>query len=496
METVTSSADQAIREKAIDFLSEKYERVETVPREVFDRVPLIDPEIVFKIQDKKVALLIEKKVRTPRWISIVGKNVDVLEKFGFEIGILALCEDSQSLVLPDYTDINSAFLAKNFGLYLVRNNELTCVCHRNLANLCERLTRDEIKPFFERLDQNKHIPNIVTQRMRDLKQSFLSDTLKDIAVEYDASTFEEPRKEYDFIQKAMEDILKRGELTDLKQTLNFLRLTENQLRSKGKRDHFLHSFQVFLIGEIIMDYNMDAFSAGFSNSDSDNISLERAWLMASILHDIGFPFQNREWIEGIGDYEIDLMTDTRNKHFIDDLISYFSRTAGDSSEDKVRKILYNRAVQKNEMGQSAINHGLISAIQLLRKTMRVPSQIYEKEVLPAAFSMAVHDREIWNDLVSQKLAPIDMNRFPVTCLLILCDHLQGWGRPGRESDPKGRDIILTNLDADVGNVDAKIWFNDIPDALLFRWETQEILDLMIATKDLIKVTVNQFLSAK
>jgi len=481
-----------IREKVLDVLSNQYERVQNVPQEILNVLPFIDPQMIFKIRDKNVALLLENKVRTPMWVRHVQKYEDILKQLDFEIGIITLCEDPYRFILPSYIDIHRAF-TNNIGLYLIRDKEIFCIFHKSLINNCEKFNKDQIEPFITRIDKNKRIPNILTEKMHNLKNIFLSDILKDIAIEYESKQFKESREEYDFIQQAMEDILKENRLADLERTLNFLRLTENELRSKGKRDHFLHSFQVFLLGEIIIDTHLDILKEMLLRDNSDKISLERTWLMASLLHDIGVPFQNREWIEGIGDYQINLLDDIRNRHFIDDLVLYFSRIKGNSSEDKIRNIFYSRAEQTDDRGQSAVNHGLISAIQLLRKTVSVPKTFYENEVLPAALSMAMHDRELWYDLFREKLLPIDAHDFPIISLLILCDHLQGWGRPGRKDDPQGKDIILTDLDVNYGDINVKIWFRDIPDALLFGWETKEILNFVISTKDLFKVNVYQVL---
>lgn len=48
----------------------------------------------------------------------------LLEKHEFEIGITALSEHPSVLILPNYTDIDDAYSISNFGLYLIRENEL------------------------------------------------------------------------------------------------------------------------------------------------------------------------------------------------------------------------------------------------------------------------------------------------------------------------------------------------------------------------------------
>lgn len=493
METAKEDTSEAARKKVLDFLNGKYAFVEDVPAEVLTTFPFIDQEMIFEIESKKTALILEKEIRAPRWVTYVVKHVDILKKHGFEMGIITPQSETENLVFPKYKDVEAALGRENFGLYLIRNKQLDCVYHSKLVSSCGRLAKAQALPLFARPRQNKHVPSVITDSMKKLQRIALSCLLKDIAIEYDASTFDEPEKEYDFIQEAMKSILEQAEFKDLGTTLGFLRLIDNQLRTKGKRDHFLHSFQVFLVGEIIIDAQTDTIKRRLKLESGAMLSLERCWLLASLLHDIGIPFQSREWIDGVGDFEINLLNDIRHKHFIDDLIARFSTAAG-IPQDSPKKILYDRAQQENARGQSEVNHGLISAVQLLRKSMTVSTGVYENEVLPAALSMALHDRQLWHDLARHQLTPIDGSKLPITFLLILCDNLEAWGRPGRKDDATGEGIALKNLKVSPEIVDATLLFNNVSDALMFRWETQELLSHVIAGKELFEVTINQVLT--
>jgi hypothetical protein len=481
-----------IRKEVLDFLSGKYRSVKDVPKEVLKTFPFIDLEMIFEIENTKTALILEKEMRAPRWVTYVVKHEDVLKKHGFEMGIVKLQNKTETLMFPNYRDIEAALGRESFGLYLIRNKQLDCVYHNRLMSSCGRLAQAEASPLFERLRLNKHIPSVVTDNMKKLQKVSLADSLKDIAIEYDARTFDEPDEEYDFIQEAMKDILERAEFKDLNAALGFLRLTENQLRTKGKRDHFLHSFQVFLVGEIVIDARTEIIMRKLGLETSSMVSLERCWLLASLLHDIGIPFQNREWIDEIGDFEIKLLDDPRQKHYIDDLAACFSNLTG-KPEDSLRKILYARAQQENARGHSEVNHGLISAVQVLKKSMAVSAGVYKNEALPAALSMAIHDRQLWHDLARHQLAPIDELKLPITSLLILCDNFQVWGRPGRKGDATGENTALKDLKTGAEVVDATLLFNSISEASMFRWEFQELLNHVITSKELFNITINEAL---
>ena len=487
MQTTESSLQEIERKKAIEILSSKLRLVKDIPSEVLAACPFLDQDIVFEMNGKKVALIVEKEIRTPRWASFLEKNADVLEKFNFEVGILKIENDPAALVFPKHKEIHHALSVKNFGLYLFRNNEISCICHRGIAEKLTRLRVDDVKPVTDRLEQNKHIPEALTKTVSGLQNTFLSSTLKDIAAEYDAEKFSDPEKEYDFIQQAMKEILELSELKDMDQTLNFLRFTDNELRTRGKRDHFLHSFQVFLLGESIIDANSEILCEKLSICKSGPLIFERSWLLASLLHDTGLPYQNTQWSYGIPEFRFDLLGDRRNKHSIDELARCFSSAKGGESELNIQSILYRAAAHER------INHGLISAIRLVRKSMEVKKEIYEEEVLPAALSIALHDRDMWYSLMSEKLAPIDLKALPVACMLILADNLETWGRPGSESDPQGHNITLPHFAAHAGSVQATLCFRDSSDAILSRWETNEIFSQIVDACGFFKISINQIL---
>lgn len=490
MNTVTLD-DEEIRKKLTEFLSTKFANVENVPRQISKTFPFLDTNQIFEIHNKKVALLIEREIRTPRWVDYIKKHSNVLEDHNFEIGIITYREKANNILLPKYPDISRAFSAECFGLYLVRGDDFQYICHKKLVDCCEKMSETQVSPLQRRLSENKHIPEKVIQAISCLSNSFLSNSLKDIAVEYEATRFTSSDMEYDFVQKAMCDILQLSQLQELERQISFLRWTEKQLQSMGRRDHFLHSFQVFLLGETIIDKHVESLIDSGSERNQKQVSFERTWLLASLLHDTGFPFQHREWIDsvdGIVDFDIDLVEDSRTKHFLDDLAVLFS-TVKTSSEEKVKNLLYKQGRERSSRGQSRINHGLISATQLLRKSMNVSQQIYKNEILPAALAMALHDRGVWFGFVEEGLAPFDICNFPIVSLLILCDHMEGWGRPGRKVYPRGGDVILTDLNINSGNVNVKLFFNETADALMFRWETEEIFSNLVKTVDLFNLSL-------
>ncbi len=183
-----------------------------------------------------------------------------------------------------------------------------------------------------------------------------------------------------------------------------------------------------------------------------------------------------------------MLDDRRNIHAIDDLSECFAEKFGSQVNEPVKRILMEIAEETDPSGQSAVNHGLISAIDLLRKTSQVKKPIYENEIMSAAVAMAVHDRKVWKKLHENKLVPLNISNFPLACLLILCDTLESWGRPGFMSDPEGIDTKLCGLNFNENIINTQMCFKKGSDGLVLNWELQEILKKIIDTTSCFEAT--------
>jgi len=259
--------------------------------------------------------------------------------------------------------------------------------------------------------------------------------------------------EYPEIQRQLEDIL---------------------LRNAEYRDHFLHQFQVFLLGTCIIDKlysNKEKCLTEFSSLYK--CPIEKAWLLASTYHDFNYSIQQYDlWIKEF----IAQALNTTGKGNLSPLkldaafirenfllkTKEICKALNLEMNNVVMNFFYEQAVNKR-------NHGLLSALSLLKLFENAKSpQINQSALIQAAVAIALHDGDIWkafsgeeeNDDVKWNhnftekkfLKILEFKNHPLIFLLIFCDTIQEWGRVGRlykESAPRLEGIFISNNPSEI-----------------------------------------------
>ena len=128
------------------------------------------------------------------------------------------------------------------------------------------------------------------------------------------------------------------------------------------------------------------------------------------------------------------------------------------------------------------NHAAMGSFALLGKESLLPQRLFCEQVCPAALAIFMHDKHVWADMSKKGLLPFDITHFPLTFLLIYCDGLQEWGRPGGTADPEGQKSALINLEFADLSVTPVIWFAENASAAMTQLLHKTILkDVMTAT---------------
>lgn len=249
------------------------------------------------------------------------------------------------------------------------------------------------------------------------------------------------------------------------------------------RDHYVHQFQVFLLGLIIMDTCYSSFKM-YSNP-------ELSWLIASSLHDTAYPIEEYdEWTKEFfkmlfsakekkkKDTKNILMLELKNSFVDDDLLSCMGYIICNLCSSLLTKegLKANWLADKSELVKYFYNettakrsHGIVESISFLRTILfltTTKSQKNKKQVekieqilgkrfqdafdeifVCSAQAIALHDIQKWPDAFKQACqksgAPehsswenesdicLEFELDPLSFLLIFCDTVQEWGRPAK-----------------------------------------------------------------
>jgi len=215
-------------------------------------------------------------------------------------------------------------------------------------------------------------------------------------------------------------------------------------RNMNYREHFIHSFNVFLLGYYIINKLLDIKPKLFEhNRDVINLT----WMLASTFHDVAYPIQEIEsWLNDM--LKIFIGINPRYQFKVNELIpaiyTDFLRMISQYHKDKNLSIqssnMWNIDYRFfNEMNTRLIEnkeHGVLGALLLAHLLAvrqgfsdRNPPWDFLYSHLPACHAISVHHLEN---------IPIKFTKNQFAFLLILCDEIQDWGRP---STNKNRDIF-------------------------------------------------------
>jgi hypothetical protein len=193
--------------------------------------------------------------------------------------------------------------------------------------------------------------------------------------------------EYPSIQKRAENILQRD---------------------KKYREHFVHQFQVFLIGSYILDSIYNDVSEKFQ--ETHGCKIEDVWLAASTFHDFSYGLQKFDtWLMEF--FEEILRIKSRQTKRDLNLLNLDAAMIREALYDQIEKIVEHLGNYSKKKGneknlltffyEKAIrdrNHGVLSAITLLKlfgETNKSNLRIQETGIIEAATAIACHDEDIW-----------------------------------------------------------------------------------------------------
>ena len=264
------------------------------------------------------------------------------------------------------------------------------------------------KPVFKRRaitgKAKERMSYVLIDKLSNLNNIIYKKPLIELSFDYR----KEARDDYEIAEKCITDLW--HEYLGLKYP-NIHKRVENILqRDEVYREHFVHQFQVFLIGAYILDYIYPEVAEKFE--EKHECKIENVWLAASTFHDFSYGLQNFDtWLMQFFE---DILR-VKNKQTKDNLnlLNLDAAMIREALFDQITKIidhLYNN-LKKNgkenitrffyEKAVRDRNHGVLSAISLLKIHEEIDEkepEIKEKGILEAAVAIACHDEDIWEAL--------------------------------------------------------------------------------------------------
>jgi hypothetical protein len=214
--------------------------------------------------------------------------------------------------------------------------------------------------------------------------------------------------------------------------------------SEFYRDHLFHVIDVCLLGELLLRSQVPPHTAGASSEDlldlfrkgtgcESSRLLMQNWYIAALCHDLGYVVERTgsllEPVHTINGPGLDQFWKA-----VEDGVK-----RGDKSIKKITISKLsdspNHSVTKDDVkGVSATDHGVAAWLHLNHWLDQVknPSKESSQEITPALNAILRHN------LPEQR---VSCRQEPLTLLLMLCDHLQEWGRPRVGPDPLSRGIM-------------------------------------------------------
>lgn len=277
--------------------------------------------------------------------------------------------------------------------------------------------------------------------------------------------------DYDIVVKWVKKLWKNHLLLPkIASSFDFYQEFENILKlDREYRDHFLHQFQVFLLGVIILDGIFNKFQELYKKpfKEIKKNCVFKSWLIASTFHDFAYPLERYlKWNDTLFERLLNTKRSptvigfeklTIEKNFleyldqIDSLLSCYKTSENNwcckkphTTNEDLRRFLLNKIVVDR-------NHGVLSSLALLKKSQgeKIIDQTFlSTEIYPAAVAIAIHDEGIWQPFRGKKpswrtkrlpweeefskinyLNHLDFSSQPLSFLLIFCDTAQEFGRP-------------------------------------------------------------------
>ena len=294
------------------------------------------------------------------------------------------------------------------------------------------VTQKQKNALDREIELGHHIPNVLINRMARLQRVQHRDELKRFASLYKKSKFSNLADEYNLVKDSISNLLNQFFPFSLSQTIEreMRASLAGQILDDRVRETFIHPFQVFVVGSVIIDQFYEHFKRWYGKTlcVTTESCIEASWLLAAIFHDGA---KTRKIFKKELEHDIGKLANKipQEDDYIHLLSSFYNhRSGGRSPRTWNHQIAGDPALESILRDYSERwNHGVKGAVLMLKKLCNDPANTTPRDAI-AGFAIAVHDKEIWEAMRAGGFLPLRMDQFPLACLLLQLDASQEWGR--------------------------------------------------------------------
>jgi hypothetical protein len=445
-------------------------------------------------------------------IIITSDGIKISQKFLEDNGIglwqfIDASSKKPKIILSPFTprEKMAADFLKKFNTHLLKKSTRSAKVKNEIALFLDNCVHDAITAVIgykqEELGKG-YIDSKILFKLSHLKRISFKDDLNQLV----SIQLSEKNDEYFFasevFQKLWEDNLTipySNFLEIFEPSLQYISVEKVKMGEKAYRDHYIHQFQVFLLGLLIIDEHYEYFSSKYDHP-------EICWLIASSFHDIAYPVQlydiwNADFFKKVFNLSCNPGIFELKSKFIDErFLCCMGRLICSLCETQTHEPLPPTWMEpKNDLVQFFYNqitlkktHGIMSSVSLLKMVQsKMDDPIFKENIekkygsfepsienlfIKSAVAIALHEEKIWSAKLKMSkngdyskgkrlIKQLNFDDDPLSFLLIFCDTIHEWGRPSKseESDLTGdqrNDFLLKDLDINPDTVKITLWSPD------------------------------------
>ena len=450
------------------------------------------PERIFARADgKKLALEVEEEVNIPRFIV---RRIQRHRRLLNDTTVLIAAIRNTPLDIPTAR----TGIENGISIYADFRNPVL-VLDSSLPERIASIPAETVKKALVRFHSKKRIPEVLINELKELRNVVYAADLRQFAHDYESVRFNDGEGElvfvHDFLITHFANRLKADALFEGLNAMSLLEEASEVIH--GKRPHFLHSFQTFLVGAIIIDRNYDLFTKLYSAAYNveDAVKIDHPWFFASIFHDVASPFENIERMRPVSELREPRprgLSSIYSPHLLGCLFELQKSSTIDPEWEpepgSPGGILFE-ILSKYRLNE----HGVMGALNLISSSQQMNRKTLATGIYPAALAISIHSSPLWSELVEHGLFPISVEKFPLVFLLLLCDNIEEWGRERQflESAEKDPNALIYNLTFNEYVANFTLWVDEPARAVVIKnrydWVMKRLFETAVLKFDCVFV---------